>query len=220
MPGSPTLPSRQRARVLETYRARGHQNSNLWLVYSVKQNQDMLLHSDRSLVHWLAFLESDPTVLGFRPIADKLALQLQVNSAAATILERPDRQLEVHLIACGNQEMTTIETGVGPATIRVISEEELQDRSRIALRWLKAISYAGLYRFRDLTPVLNQLIPSLIRRNGGNVDELFSDFSGFDRAALYAALVKSAVEGTVELDLTSHGLSGSTAWQRRALRQR
>lgn len=217
MSGSPTLPSRQRARVLETYRGRGHRNSNLWLVYSVKQNQDILLHSDRSLVHWLAFLETDPTVLGFRPVTDQLASQMQVSPAAATILERPDRQLEVHLIACGNQEMETIETGVGPAAIRVISEEELQNLSRIALRWLKAIGYAGLYRFRDLTPVLNELIPSLIRLNSGRVDDLFADLPGFDRAALYAALVKSAIEGTVELDLTSHGLCGTSAWQRRTL---
>jgi hypothetical protein len=136
VPGSPTLRSRQRARVLDTYRGRGHRNSNLWLVYSVKQNQDILLHSDRSLVHWLAFLETDPTVLGFRPVADQLGSLLQVNLAAATIVERPDRKREVHLIGCGNQT-ETIETGVGPATIRVISEEELQNRSRIALRWLQ-----------------------------------------------------------------------------------
>lgn len=217
MPGSPTLPSRQRARVLETYRGRGHRNSNLWLVYSVKQNQDILLHSDRSLVHWLAFLESDPTVLGFRPIADELAAQLKANPATATILERPNRQLEVHLIGGGEREMASIETRAGPAMIRIISEDELQDRSRIALRWLKAIGYAGLYRSRDLTPALDELIPLIIRRRCGLVDELFADIPGFDRAALYAALVKLAIEGVVELDLKSHGLCGSTAWQRRAL---
>jgi hypothetical protein len=71
MAGVQTLPSRQRARVLEAYRGRGHRNSNLWLVYSVKQDQDLLLHSDRSLVHWLTFLEGDPDVTGFAPIPDQ-----------------------------------------------------------------------------------------------------------------------------------------------------
>lgn len=31
--------STQRARVLDAYRGRGRQNSNLWLGYSVKQNK-------------------------------------------------------------------------------------------------------------------------------------------------------------------------------------
>src|SRR5690606_23397495 len=95
MAGVQTLPSRQRARVLEAYRGRGHRNSNLWLVYSVKQDQDLLLHSDRSMVHWLTFLESDPDVTGFAPIPDELSSVLNVGPAAAMVLERKDHQLEV-----------------------------------------------------------------------------------------------------------------------------
>ena len=79
MPGTPSLPSRQRARVLETYRSRGHRNSNLWLVYSVKRDDDLLLHSDRGLVHWLAFLETDPSIVGFRPATDEICAQLGVS---------------------------------------------------------------------------------------------------------------------------------------------
>jgi hypothetical protein len=199
--------------VLETYRSRGHRNSNLWLVYSVKQDQDILLHSDRSLVHWLAFLETDPAVAGFRPITDELVGQLKTWAAAATILERKGGQLEVHLLAGGSPEVTSVETGVGPATVRVITADELQARSRLALRWLKAISYAGLYRFRDMTPVLNQLIPLLMRRRNGQVDDLAEDLPGFDRSAIYAALVTAAIKGSVEIDLTSHGLCGASGWK-------
>lgn len=220
MPGTPSLPSRQRARVLNTYRSRGHRNSNLWLVYSVKQDQDILLHSDRSLVHWLAFLETDPSVLGFRPVTDELVTQLKVGPTGATILERQDRQLEVHLIAGRRPEVTTVETGVGPAMVRVITADELQAHSRVALRWLKAIGYAGLSRFQDLTPVLNQLIPSLERRWSGKVDDLFEDLQGFDRASVYAALVKAAIRGSVELDLTSHGLCGASSWKRIVMQAR
>jgi hypothetical protein len=220
MPGTPTLPSRQRARVLDTYRSRGHRNSNLWLVYSVKQDQDILLHSDRSLVHWLAFLETDPSVRGFRPITDELVAQLDVGPAGATILERQDRQLEVHLVADGRREVTSVETGVGPAKVRVITADELQAHSRIALRWLKAIGYAGLARFSDLTPVLNQLIPSLERRWSGKVADLLEDLPGFDLATVYAALVKAAIHGSVELDLTSHGLCGASRWKRKLTQAR
>lgn len=213
MPGTPSLPSRQRARVLETYRSRGHRNSNLWLAYSVKQDQDLLLHSDRSLVHWLAFLETDPSVVGFRPITDELSAQLKVGPGAATILERRGRGLEVHLLAGGQPTVTAVETGVGPARVRAISAEELQAHARVALRWLKAIGYVGLFRFRDMTAVRNQLVPCIMRRVSGKVDDLVEDLPGFDRAALYAALVTAAIEGNVELDLTTHGLCGASRWK-------
>ena len=78
MPGSPTLSSRQRAHVLKTDRSRSHRNSTLWLVYSVKQDQDILLHSNRSLVHWLAFLETDSSVMSFRPVTDDLVAHLRL----------------------------------------------------------------------------------------------------------------------------------------------
>ena len=213
MPSGPTLPSQQRARVLETYRGRGHRNSNLWLVYSVKQNLDLLLHSDRSLVHWLAFLETDPSVVGFRPITEELSAQLKVGPAAATVVERRDRQLEIHLITEGQHATSTIETGIGLATVRSITADELEAHSKIALRWLKAIGYAGLFRFRDMTPLRNQLAPCVMRRVRGTVDELFDELRGFDRAALYAALVTAAIQGVVELDLTTHGLCGASRWK-------
>lgn len=213
MPAGPTLPSQQRARVLETYRGRGHRNSNVWLVYSIKQNLDLLMHSDRSLVHWLAFLETDPSVVGFRPITEELSAELKVGPASATLLERRNRQLEIHLLTDGQNATRTIETGVGPATVRAITGDELETHSKIALRWLKAISYAGLFRFRDMTVVSNQLAPCVMQRVQGTVDELFDELHGFDRAALYAALVTAAIRGIVELDLAPHGLCGASRWK-------
>lgn len=213
MAGVQTLPSRQRARVLDAYRGRGHRNSNLWLVYSVKEDQDLLLHSDRSLVHWLAFLESDPSVAGFRPIPDELSAVLKVAPAAAMILERKDRQLEVHTLADQSPELATIETCAGPAAVRVIAPGELQARARLAARWLKAVGYAGLYRYKDLTPVTNQLTPAFMRRWRGTVNELVDDLAGLDRAAIFAGVVKAAIGGHIELDLSSHGLCGTSGWK-------
>ncbi|MET3139971.1 hypothetical protein AAKU61_004355 [Undibacterium sp. GrIS 1.2] len=57
--------SLQRLRVFDAYRGRGHQNSNLWLVYSVKTQRDWILPSDRQLVHWIHYLETNPLVKWF-----------------------------------------------------------------------------------------------------------------------------------------------------------
>lgn len=216
MAGPQTLPSRQRARVLDAYRGRGHRNSNLWLVYSVKQDKDLLLHSDRSLVHWLTFLEADPSVVGFRTLTEEMSAELKVAPAAAMVLERKNHQLEVHIVAATDPGVSSIETGVGMATVRVVTIDELQTRSRLALRWLKAIAYAGLFRYQDMTPVMNQLAAALTQRGSGTLDDLASDLFGHDRAAVYGAAVKAAIHGHVELDLTSHGLCGATGWKRNA----
>jgi hypothetical protein len=212
MAAAQTLPSRQRARVLETYRSRGRRNSNLWLVYSVKQDQDILLHSDRSLVHWLAFLETDPSVLSFRPAPEEVLAQLEVERSTATLIERQDHRLELHLVACGTPAIDVVDTGVGMAQVRMVTLDELQGRARLALRWMKAIGYAGLYRSRDVSPVLNQLIAYMMQRAHGSVDDLAAELLGMDRPSLYAALVKAAITGQVELDLTAHGLCGTTQW--------
>lgn len=57
--------SQQRLRVMDVYRGRGHRNSNLWLGYSEKLDQDCIVTNDRELVHWIVFLEIDPTVKRF-----------------------------------------------------------------------------------------------------------------------------------------------------------
>ncbi|AXA90818.1 hypothetical protein [Massilia sp. YMA4] len=212
MPGAQTLPSRQRARVLDAYRGRGHRNSNLWLVYSVKQDQDLLLHSDRSLVHWLTFLESDPTVTSFVPIPDAVSAQLKVGPAAAMVVERHYSELEVHIIADHTSALSTVETGGGTATVRTITLEELRSRAQLAVRWLKAIGYAGQYRYKDLTPVWKQLTPVCLQRWTGMVNDLINDFPGLERAAIYASLVRAAIDGQIQLDLSSHSLCPSSRW--------
>lgn len=111
MAAAKTLRSAQRARVLDAYRGRGRQNSNLWLGYSVKQNQDLIFHSDRSFVHWLTFLESDPFVVGFYPISEELSAVPEVGRECAMVVDRLKQQLEVHIVAAAARELATVQTG-------------------------------------------------------------------------------------------------------------
>lgn len=67
-----SLKSSLRQSVIGAYRARGRGNSNLWLVYSPKTDTDWLIPSDRQLVHWLYFLESNPEVRSFNLAPDPI----------------------------------------------------------------------------------------------------------------------------------------------------
>lgn len=164
--------SAQRARVLDAYRGRGCQNSNLWLGYSVKQNQDLLFHSDRSFVHWLTFLESDPLVLGFYPISQDVSTMLDVGPDCAMIVDRSQHQLELHIVAAAVREVETVQTESGLAVVRVITYDELRARARLAVHWLKAVNYAGMFRYKGLNAIMSQLAEALTHRHAGTLDDL------------------------------------------------
>lgn len=190
MAASPALPSRQRARVLDSYRGRGHRNGNLWLVYSIKGNRDFIFHSDRSLVHWLVFLESDPSVASFQEIDDELSERHGLPRASAMFVRYRSGLDEIHLVATELPQIHEIDTGAGVAQLRLIPEESLRTQAQVAVRWLKALSYAAVFRHQDLTVLGNLFTPSLLRRRSGTLDELFSEFSEIDRATAYAVLVR------------------------------
>jgi hypothetical protein len=211
--------SAQRARVLDAYRGRGRQNSNLWLGYSVKQNQDLLFHSDRSFVHWLTFLESDPLVVGFYPISQDVSSVLEVGPECAMVVDRSKHQLEVHIVAAVGREVEAVQTESGLATVRVISYDELRARSRLAVHWLKAVNYAGMFRYKSLNVIMNQLAVALTHRQSGTVDDLAQDLAGHDRASVFGAVVKAAIHGRLDLDLSAHGFCGASHWTDRMSRE-
>lgn len=81
--------------------------------------------------------------------------------------------------------------------MRAVTVDELHARSKLALRWLKAIGYAGLFRYQDMTPVMYQLAAAVVRRWRGTLDDLATDLSGHDRAAVYGAVAADARDGLV-----------------------
>lgn len=60
-----SLQSSLRKSIIGAYRARGKGKNNLWLVSSIKTNQDWILPSDRQLVHWLYYLETNQDAIDF-----------------------------------------------------------------------------------------------------------------------------------------------------------
>lgn len=204
--------SMQRGRVLDAYRGRGHRNSNLWLAYSVKLNQDLLFHSDTSLVHWLTYLESDTSVVDFAPISDEMSSTVGVSPASAMLVRYPAAGWEIHIVAARDPELAHIETQFGRVAVRVVGIDELRMRSKVAIRWLKAISYAGMFRYEDMTPVMNQLATVFKQASSGTMDELCEHLAGYDRASVFGAAAKAAIHGYIVLDLSSQGLCGGSRW--------
>lgn len=96
--------SKLRRSIPDIYRARGHRVNNLWLVYSPKTDRDWLLPSDRQLVHWLVFLESDRDVLSFDLAPDPVISHDEIESRATeldAIAIYRDRHVEWHEVKAG-----------------------------------------------------------------------------------------------------------------------
>lgn len=214
-PSSPK--SRQRQRVFDAYRGRGHRNTNLWLVYSVKTDRDWIVNNDRRLVHWLIFLESNPAVKWFDldPNRDGEAGMVGTDADCVEV-HRVDGGKEWHRVVVGAArdlpDMTAAVISTAAPMREVFSDAELKPHVRRAMRWLKAIGYAGVIRNEKHTPVVVALLAVLRSRTTGNVSEIIDDLHGFEQPVVLGILVRLAISGHVRLDLQSCSFSPSTNW--------
>lgn len=213
MSGKSSLASRQRGRVFDAYRGRGHRNSNLWLVYSIKENRDFMLHSDRSLIHWLCYLESDASVASFDVLNEEFCNDIAVEQTRCMLVHCREPRVEIHVVGGERPYAAELHTESAVAKIRHIDSDELEAKAKLAIRWLKALSYVALYRYQDLAPASNQVASLLARSMNGTVNDLAEQLDHLDRAALFAAVVKAAIRGNLKLDLAAKSLCGETQWQ-------
>jgi hypothetical protein len=156
-PSSPK--SRQRQRVFDAYRGRGHRNTNLRLAYSVKTDRDWIVNNDRRLVHWLTFLESDPSVKWFDldPSNDSEASGVTTDVHAVEV-HRVDGGREWHrVIVGGSGDILLVDAGAksqGTPSWQIFGDAELKPHVQPAMRWMKAIGYAEVIRNRKHNPVV------------------------------------------------------------------
>lgn len=204
--------SQQRLRVFDAYRGRGRRTNALWLVYSVKTDQDLIFSSDRRFVHWLAFLEVDPLVKSFE----------LTTSADASV---PDTSIKVQLtngghethLVCGGrsagEEFSTLQGGEGQSgVVKIFTDADLKPRVALAMRWHKALAFAAAIRNKEYAPLRLALVP-LVRSIGkGTLGQILKELQGFEEAAILGMFVRLAVEGHVSIDLTGTRFNYATPW--------
>jgi hypothetical protein len=198
--------------VFDAYRGRGRRNNALWLVYSVKTDQDLILSSDRRFVHWLAFLEADPLVKSFElsTTADgsvsETSIRVQLTSGAH----------ETHLVLAGSptSEEHRMSQGKGerPEPVKMFTDAELKPQVPLAMRWHKALAFAAAIRDKELVPLRLALVPLLRSLGSGTLGQIASEMNGFEEPATFGVFVRLAVEGHVSVDLTASGFGYATRW--------
>lgn len=221
-----SLKSSLRKSVLEAYRARGRGLNNLWLVYSVKTKRDWILPSDRQLVHWLYFLEINPEVATFdlapEPILSADDNETRATELDATVINR-DGTIEWHEVKANtknddpahlSQKQAQVNAAsLARANYKRFNDVELKPKVRVAMRWLNAIGYTAAIRDQEHINCRTSLVMTIRKLRAGNVKSILANLDSYESTVVLGMLVRLAIEGVVNLNLTNKSFGLLTTWQ-------
>ncbi len=215
---SPRARARQSLR--SAYRARGHRNANLWLVHSLKTDRDWLIGSDRSLVHWLHYLEADPRVATF--IVDPSQEEIRTFGidgidAAAAVARTHDGCLEVHRIYESTRaaDADAAEGLTGVQLVKISATPDLHSCGRHAFRWLNALGYANAIGKDSHHAAFVAVGVVVKQKECGSVGEVIDSLELHSPSIVIGVLVHLAISGSITLDLGSGSVARSTTWSLR-----
>lgn len=204
--------SLQRLRVFDAYRGRGRRINALWLVYSVKMNQDFIFSSDRRFVHWLTFLETNPLVKSFELTSSAdgsvpdTVIKVQLNNGG----------LETHFVLAGRSTESALSTsqdgGYQCDSARTFTDVDLEPRVPLAMRWHKALAFAAAIRDKEYAPLRLALIPLVRSMGKGTLGQVLEELRDFEQAATLGVFVRIAVEGHVNIDLEKSRFCYASVW--------
>lgn len=208
-----SLQSQQRLRVFDAYRGRGRRTNDLWLVYSIKTGRDWILSSNREFVHWVIFLETDPSVASFEFVAD---VEKTGHSAPVSVLLKNGSN-ERHVVTSraveDHQLADQLENDKPSDRIKFFTDVELGPKTGLAMRWLKAIAFAAVLRDKECAPVRTALVLALRTLGEGTIQKLIDELVGFEAALVYGMLIRLVIEGHVTIDLSNFGICSATPWR-------
>jgi hypothetical protein len=226
MASSPSPRARQRQSIQKMYRARGRQNHNLWLVYSVKTDRDWVLSSDSELIHWVCNLEAESTVRSF-DLTPEAVHAFDANEPRSTeldaVVDYENGRREWHEIKAGTlldteparsqfqaQSAAAHQRGI---IYRRFTAAELKPLAPLAVRWLNAIAFAAAIRDLSLAPTTLALLQTLRRLQEGEVNDLLIALALHDRMAVAGLLIRLTLQRSVALDLSEREFGLTTAWR-------
>ena len=221
---------KQRGNVLQAYRARGHNKNDLSLLYSVKTGRDWIVKSDRRLVHWIYFLETNSDVQCF-DLAPPETCTVEGEEVSglhlAATVQYFDGRHEWHGICSPpeargrdcialpnpNIELNSNAATSAGATYRNFEDDELKACANEAVHWLKPLAMASTLRTGKYIHEIAVVATCLSTRARGTLREVLGELSDFDPAIVMGLLVKMRIQGLVCFDLKEQSFGYDTQWK-------
>lgn len=176
--------------------------------------------SDRHLVHWIYFLETDPTVKFFELEAESSlaggrywAVVVQFMSGTRAIHQIGHRQAERNGdIAPSDSDALSAEAS--SMKRRIFSDEELQPVVKTSLRWLKPIAFAAALRDQEYTCQTLLLLEHFKQQTSGDIGRVLgaAEVCEHEPAIILGLIVRLCIKGHIRLDLTAQGFGHRTPW--------
>lgn len=224
-PGA-SLKSSLRKSIIGAYRARGRGKNNLWLVSSIKTNQDWILPSDRQLVHWLYFLESNHDVLDF-DLAPEPILSHDDNEERSTELDAvvtlKNKLQEWHEVKADrgkqnpNNRSQFLSQAAAASKEHVayhrFDDDELKPKVKVAMRWLKPLAYANAIQGKEHIQCKTVLALNLKNLGSGNIKQILEIMVEHDSAVVLGLLARLAIQGVIEINLEKNTFGLLTPWK-------
>lgn len=210
-PAAKAFPRSLRDRLRKRYGLEPGGLNNPWLGYSVKIDRDVMFDSDRRLLHWISFLETERSVREFElsPPREKTP---GVSRGVAAIVETAAQQVEWHVLVDCADDGEPISTNPSCQNIRRISEEDLRRTARMAIRWMKPIAFASAIRGMELNACRQALVTYFAEKRSGEILQVLAEFDVFPAAMLLGMFARLSIEGVIDINLADRPFGNHTVW--------
>lgn len=215
--------------LLSRIRSRRSAKGYLWLVYSHKARSDLVLESNRELAHWLLNIEFNVAAVEFW-IPTQAELYGDQCGGRKTrpdvVVRNSDGMLEWHEVKAGHLDQADISLQI--ATQRELSagsgvlHKVFDDSSRTAREYelmprLRLMNFIAIGRDQPMVKHIQDVIAGyFMDQNSGTVGELLKAFPTLNPTNVVSALVRTAIEGVIEVDVNVSTPTLHTVWALRS----
>lgn len=212
--------ARIRAQLLEKYRLRGHQYSNLWLFYSPKTQRDWVATGDLHFDHAI-WMESDPQVKSYDLSPPEIPTRLATergNTKLDAVVQLRDARVEWRRIipddaatqTPGDPKEQQCERQAACAAgvdYRIVTEADIWSNSQLIFNWRRVVSFLAAVRDVPMAETRSNVALTLQRIRSGTLRDLLTTVDPAEHPRFLAALFGLHQDGICAMDLDQHALS-------------
>ncbi|MNQ93524.1 hypothetical protein D3C85_1089940 [compost metagenome] len=213
---------------LARLRSRRSSRSYLWLVYSHKKRDDLILESYQELAHWLLNIEFDPRIVDFWiPTGHELYGDQAGGRRTRpdVVAKNTDGVLEWHEVKAGYvDEVNSSEQIIkqrelaenNGALYRLFDESTRTARRYELLPRLRLMHFIAVTRNQPLMNHVQKTVCEYVKlEQAGTFGGLLHAFPTLAPTHLISAMVRLTIEGVVALEIEESTPTRHTAWSLR-----
>jgi hypothetical protein len=222
-----SLKGHRRSQLMSGRKTNG-KNRSMWMTYSPKMDDDLVLLGDLELIHWASELEPNPNILSFR-FDEDISVDWRLDGSdefevlRVIWVECAGDVIELHQIDASEQFETNPQIlpvrfkGADHATHQAqlvrISAARLKLNSKQLSFWLKVIAFVSQVRDCDLDYEAALVVSMVALEGEGTIRSLLSVLPIPDPAIALGIICKGILSGSIQAKADAKGFGYNTPWR-------